>query len=233
MKENRKMKIVLSLFMFVALSFATTLTAQEESPQPSATPEPSSPIIEAPSTLRETPAPAAEEKKSTPAPETKKTEATKASKSEPAAEKKTSSAEKTEKASPAATGPDKGSAESNIKRLENDWEASVMKKDPAFLKERIANDFIGTSPKGKRMNKAGILKEFKGDTDSYTSSKNGSITVRPCGPNVAVAVGSSKEVGKTKEGQAFNRTYLWTDVWMLRNGRWECVVSHDMLQSGK
>ena len=108
-----------------------------------------------------------------------------------------------------------------------------MKKDASFIQSRIADDFIGTSSKGKRLNKPGLAKEFKSDSDTYTSAKNGSISVRSFGNNLAIATGTAKEVGKTKDGQAFSRAYAWTDTWMLRNGQWQCIGSQAMLISGK
>ncbi len=45
------------------------------------------------------------------------------------------------------------------------------------------------------------------------------------GPQFAVVNGTSNEVGKDKEGKAFRRTYRWTDVWVDRKGKWQCVSS--------
>jgi ketosteroid isomerase-like protein len=222
------MKLFTSLCAIVALTFVASAFAQEESP--SATPqETASASVEAPT--------------STPTPETKASPATAASPAtSPAASKKEASAQKKESASAETSkkekaaepaGPDKGSAESNVKRLEDEWEAAVIKHDVTFVQTRIAEDYTGTSSKGKRLSKAGLLKEVKGDTDTYTSAKNGGVTVRSFGPNVAIATGTAKEVGKGKDGKAFSRTYAWTDTWMLRNGKWECIGSQSMLVSGK
>jgi hypothetical protein len=225
------MKLFTSLLAIAALSFAANAFAQEESP--SATPE------ESASATVETPA-------STPAatPETKASPTSEASPAgSPAAKKKEASAAPTKESKEAApakkekaaapAGPDKGSAESNVKRLEDEWEAAVMKHDASFVEARVAADYVGTSSKGKRISKGSLIKEFKGDTDTYTSAKNGGISVRSYGANIAIATGTAKEVGKAKDGKAFSRTYAWTDTWMLRNGRWECIGSQSMLVAGK
>ena len=139
---------------------------------------------------------------------------------------------------PAATKPaaplaDTGSPESNVKRLESEWEMAVMKHDPSYVQNRVAEDFTGCSSKGKRLNKAALAKEMKNDTDTYTSAKNGSVNVHAYGANVAIATGTSKEVGKDKDGKAFSRTYTWTDTWMLRGKTWQCIGSQTMLLSSK
>jgi ketosteroid isomerase-like protein len=132
-----------------------------------------------------------------------------------------------------STGPDKGRPESNVKRLETQWEASVMKHDTSFIDARVARDFVGVSSKGKRIDKGALLKEYKADTDTYSSARNTGVTVHTYAPNVAVANGIAKEVGKSREGAAFNRSYVWTDTWVLRGDQWQCVASHVMLGSGK
>jgi ketosteroid isomerase-like protein len=229
------MKSIVSLLAIAAMSLVASARAQEESPSPSpsaSVEEKPSAIVEAPSTLKETsPSPSAAEKSTSTSSATKKTET--AASPSPSAEKKTSaSAEKTA-SKKAVSAADTGSAESNVKRLENEWEAAVLKKDASFIQSRIADDFIGTSSRGKRLNKATLAKEFKSDPDTYTSTKNGSITVHAFGNNVAVATGTAKEVGKTKDGKEFSRAYAWTDTWMLRGNQWQCIGSQAMLISGK
>ena len=225
------MKLFTSLFAIAALSFAVSALAQEESP--SATPqESSSAIVETPAS---TPT-AAPEMKASPTTEASPVSSPAAKKKEAASADKKESPEaassKKEKAAVPA-GPDKGSAESNVKRLEDEWEAAVMKHDATFVQTRVAEDYVGTTSKGKRISKGGLLKEFKGDNDTYTSTKNGGVAVRSFGANIAIATGTARETGKGKDGKAFNRLYAWTDTWMLRNGKWECIGSQSMLVSGK
>jgi ketosteroid isomerase-like protein len=117
--------------------------------------------------------------------------------------------------------------------LESDWEGAVKNHDVSFIQARVAEDFIGVSSKGKKMNKSGLVKEFKADTDTYSSAKSSGMTVRAHGDNVAVVNGTAKEVGKTKDGKPFSRSYIWTDTWVLRGGKWQCVASQVMLASGK
>jgi ketosteroid isomerase-like protein len=51
------------------------------------------------------------------------------------------------------------------------------------------------------------------------------MDVRIYGGQFAVVTGTSSEVGKDKDGKAFNRTFRWTDVWVDRKGKWQCVSS--------
>jgi ketosteroid isomerase-like protein len=125
----------------------------------------------------------------------------------------------------------KSTPEATIRDIEDKWEASIPLHDPSVAKEYLGNDFRGVSSKGKIMTKANLLAEIKKDTDTYTSAKNGNVSVRVFGGHFAVATGTSTEVGKAKDGKAFNRSYRWTDVWVDRDGKWQCVASQAMLLS--
>jgi ketosteroid isomerase-like protein len=104
-----------------------------------------------------------------------------------------------------------------------------MNHDPSVAQAYLADDFRGVSSKGKVMTKANLLAELKKDTDAYSSTKNGKVDVRVFGGQFAVATGISTEIGKAKDGQAFKRSFRWTDVWVLRQDKWQCVASQAML----
>jgi ketosteroid isomerase-like protein len=222
-----KMKFFALLLALAALGLAAPAFAQDETPAPE---EKTS------ATVEETQAPSAEvsvpAKLKSPAKSSTKEKA--ATDATPSAQKKEAPAAAAKKSAPAAASTsDKGSPESNVKRLEQEWEGAVMKHDVAFLEARVADDYIGCSGRGKKLSKAAMIKEFKSDTDKYSSAKNTGVSVRAFGDNVAVATGTAKEIGKDKDGKAFNRTFAWTDTWMLRNGKWQCIGSQTMLVSAK
>jgi ketosteroid isomerase-like protein len=123
----------------------------------------------------------------------------------------------------------KSTPEATIRDIEDKWEASVKNHDPSVAQAYLGDDFRGVSSKGKIMTKKDLLSELKKDTDTYSSTKNGKVDVRVFGGQFAVATGTSTETGKSKEGQAFKRTFRWTDVWVLRKDRWQCVASQAML----
>jgi hypothetical protein len=125
----------------------------------------------------------------------------------------------------------KSTVEATLKDIEDKWEASFMSHDPSVAKAYLADDYRGVSSKGKVMTKSSLLAEIKKDTDTYTSAKNGNMDVRVYGGQFAVVMGTSTEAGKGKDGKAFKRNFRWTDAWVLRNGKWQCVASQSMLLS--
>jgi ketosteroid isomerase-like protein len=204
------MKLITSLLGIVALTFVTSALAQEESP--SASPEPN-----ASTTAPEAPAPTPSA-----APETR---ATATPTEQPSAQKKEKPAAAKTAAAPSGK---KMSVEAALKDNENRWEAAIAKHDTASVGPMVADDFVGVYFDGKIMSRSGVIAESKKDRDTYKSAVNEKLAVHTYGPNVAVVVGTAHEKGTGKDGQSFDRKFRFTDTWVERGGRWQCVASQIM-----
>ena len=212
----------ITLVALTALFAAATpfALAQEESPSPAASPQAtaSDPTVSV-TTEKTSRAP-----KSQTAPSPTKS-------SSPAATKSSPSPASSPGSSPAAAVMPikKSTTEATIREIEDKWEASVMNHDSSVAQAYLADDFRGVSSNGKLMSKSNLLSEIKKDTDTYTSTKNDKVDVRVFGGQFAVATGISTEIGKARDGQAFKRSFRWTDVWVVRKEKWQCVASQAML----
>lgn len=202
--------------LFAAASLAL---AQEESPSPAASPEATASEKATDPTVSVT-----TEKTVSPTPKAEASPSATAAKTTATATPSTSSTTST-----AVMPTKKSTPEATIRDIEDKWEASVKNHDPSVAQAYLADDFRGVSSKGKVMTKSNLLSEIKKDTDTYSSTKNGKIDVRVFGGQFAVATGTSTEAGKDKAGQNFKRTFRWTDVWVLRKDKWQCVASQAML----
>lgn len=213
------MKIIIAAITALFAAAMPFAVAQEESPSPAASPEATASEKQDPSVSVTTEATATPAPKSEASPSPTKSSSPAATKTSPSATPNTAAVMPTKKSTPEAT----------IRDIEDKWEASVMKHDPSVAQAYLADDFRGVSSKGKVMSKSNLLSEIKKDTDVYSSTKNGKVDVRVFGGQFAVALGTSTEVGKAKDGQAFKRSFRWTDVWVLRKDKWQCVASQAML----
>jgi ketosteroid isomerase-like protein len=215
------MKIIIS---FLAPLFLAAITfAQEESPAPA---ESTAPATEekASATVEETPA------EVTPAPQKKEEAVSTPTPAAAMAAKKPATTSAPSAAKPAAAPAPATSKMTgknmSVRDMENAWEAAVAKHDYSTVEGYVAADFTGVSSKAKFVNRSQMLGEFKGDKDTYKSAKNEKLNVQMYGPNVTVVTGRAREVGTGKDGKAFDRTFLFTDTWMMRGGKWQCVASH-------
>jgi len=215
------MKLITSLLGIVALTFVTSGLAQEESPS-------ASPEEKASTAVQETTAP-------TP-PVAAETRATATPAEQPATQKKEMplKAAPEKSASPAAAkaaaapSGKKMSVEAALKDNENRWEAAIAKHDTVSVGSMVADDFVGVYFDGKVMTRSGVLAESKKDRDTYKSAVNEKLAVHTYGPNVAVVVGTAHEKGTGRDAKPFDRKFRFTDTWMERSGRWQCVASQVM-----
>jgi len=127
-----------------------------------------------------------------------------------------------ETARPAALSAEE--AQAQVTKLEHDWVAAILKKDPATLDSLLADDFNGTSPTAHVYSKAMAIEDITKGTYVVESMNLDEVSVNSYG-DVAVAFTSQEE--KSKYGGAdTSGHYHYTDVWIRRAGRWEVVASH-------
>lgn len=112
-------------------------------------------------------------------------------------------------------------AEKYIIACSRDWAESVVTGDMSKRKIYFANDFIGTDTKGRIYDKAHITRET-GPAKYVVSNKLESVQVRFFGDT---AIAHGQEIWEKKDGS--KGRWVWTDVWVLRNGSWQIVAAQD------
>ena len=130
--------------------------------------------------------------------------------------------------SPAAVTPAQEAAiEAAIRDLSAQWSVAYLKNDTSILERIWALDFVYVEPSGHRFTKAeGIAALAKGG-EQHTASEASSIDVRVYGGGtVAVDIGDYREAGRGKDGKPFERKSRFTNVWVLKDGVWQCVSGH-------
>jgi ketosteroid isomerase-like protein len=108
-------------------------------------------------------------------------------------------------------------------KLERDWDAAFHRKDVAFIDSVLAEEFVSTYGDGSRGDRAKELKlaaEFNQQIDSSTLDE---FVVKVYG-DTAVVWFTQRLVGPSK-GQPLSLTYRYVDVFVMRDGRWQCVAS--------
>jgi hypothetical protein len=118
---------------------------------------------------------------------------------------------------------DKNSIEQTLIQMEQDWSQADIKKDAAALNRILAEDWIGIDFEGTVLNKAQALKGIGSDAGSLETTVLRDMKVRVYG-NTAVVTGTDTEKG-VYHGKDSSGKYLWTDVFVHRNGRWQAVSS--------
>jgi ketosteroid isomerase-like protein len=124
---------------------------------------------------------------------------------------------------PVAPAASSASVSDELKQIENDWMAAAKTKDAAKLGAILADSWIGLEWDGRINNKAKALADLKVEGNSLDTIEMGEMTVRTFG-NTAVVTGSDVEKSKEK-GKDTSGKYIWTDVFVKTNGKWQAVSS--------
>ena len=108
-------------------------------------------------------------------------------------------------------------------RLEQGWNAAFYLKDAAFIENLLAEEFIATYDDGHRGSKEtelGLVKTFNQQIESAIPDEFIVKVYR----DTAVVWFTLRIVG-IREGQRSELVLQYTDVWVIRDGRWQCVSS--------
>jgi uncharacterized protein (TIGR02246 family) len=112
-----------------------------------------------------------------------------------------------------------------LQAIEQDWLNAEKNHDAAAFEKIVADDWIAITPDGKSQTKAQRAVEIK--TARTTSATLGDMKVRVFG-DTAVVTGTDDEI--TVEGSKESSDhYVWTDVFVKRNGKWLAVASQTAL----
>jgi ketosteroid isomerase-like protein len=109
--------------------------------------------------------------------------------------------------------------EQAIMKLENDCCVALMKNDVTALNAILADDLTEVAPSGAVGTKSSILTEAK--STKVSVCKNENMNVRVYG-DAAVVRGVVTYKDSNSGGE-----YQFTDTYIRRNGRWQCVATHE------
>jgi ketosteroid isomerase-like protein len=126
-------------------------------------------------------------------------------------------------AKPEASSVPAAPVEQTLMQLERDWTQASLKKDIDALNRIMADDWVAIDFQGKTVTKAQTLANLKAGLPATQAAGLGEMKVRVFG-DTAVVTGSDTEKSSSK-GKDVVEKYLWTDVFVKRNGRWQAVAS--------
>ena len=121
-----------------------------------------------------------------------------------------------------AQGMGASSVADQIKKMEKDRAAAVVKADVATLEGLTSDDYILINANGQVSNKAETMNNIKTGVIKLTSNEVSDMTVRVYG-DTAVVTGKSTAKG-TIGGIALKGPVMFTRVYVKKNGKWQSVA---------
>ena len=108
--------------------------------------------------------------------------------------------------------------------LERGWNAAFYAKDIAFIEGVLADEFTATYDDGSRGDRARELTLSTEFNQQVQSAVQDGFTVRIF-DDTAVVWFTLRLVG-IRQGERAELAFSYTDVWVRRDGRWQCVSTH-------
>lgn len=105
--------------------------------------------------------------------------------------------------------------------LEQRWNEAFYKKDVTFIETILAEEFMATYDDGSRGDRRKELALAAGFNQAVESAVQDDFTVKVY-RDTAVVWFTLNLVG-IREGQRSEMKLRYTDVWVIRDGRWQCV----------
>ncbi len=126
-----------------------------------------------------------------------------------------------------AQGAAAAGAEKYIKDAEAAWVHAEVTGDPSVARRCLADDYVGVFPDGSIAGKAEAVSYFT-PQNAMPSGRLDYVHVRFFG---AMAVAQGQETDVRPAGGAIpSGRLIFTDVWLMRHGRWQIVNSEDQFQ---
>jgi len=113
--------------------------------------------------------------------------------------------------------------EQTLIQMEKDWNQATLVKDYKALDRIMADDWTGIDFRGMTVTKDESIAELKSGESSNQSVELGDMKVKVFG-NTAIVIGSDTEKSRYHAKDS-SGTYVWMDVFVKRNGRWQAVAS--------
>jgi ketosteroid isomerase-like protein len=108
--------------------------------------------------------------------------------------------------------------------LEQRWNEAFYKKDLTFIESILADDFVATYDDGSRGDRRKELELAAAFNQQVEIAVQDDFTVRVY-RDTAVVWFTLNLVG-LRDGKREPLTLNYTDVWVVRDGRWVCVSTH-------
>ena len=114
--------------------------------------------------------------------------------------------------------------EEELLKLENEFAEAIVRNDLEGIGRLVADDWIIIEPDGGIVDRARFFEVIKSGALTHEMMESEDLRVRVYGDS-AVVTAITRTKGKFMR-QEFSTQERATDVFVKRDGRWQCVLTH-------
>lgn len=115
-------------------------------------------------------------------------------------------------------------AEDELLKLEKEFAEAIVENDIEVIGRLVTDDWIIIDPNGEIIDRARFFEVIKSGALTHEMMESEDFRVRVYGDS-AVVTGITRTKGKFMERE-FSAQERATDVFVKRDGRWQCVLTH-------
>ena len=115
-------------------------------------------------------------------------------------------------------------SEQELLKVEKEFAKAIVKNDLEGIERLVAVDWIIVGPDGEIVERARFFEVIKSGAMTHDAMESEDFRIRVYGDS-AVVTGITRTKGKFM-GQEFSTKERATDVFVKRDGRWQCVLTH-------
>ena len=121
--------------------------------------------------------------------------------------------------------PSGGADSAEIVKLHREWIRAVQQHDPKLLDPILADEFVAYFPEPvTKQQYVAVARDTSMKVESVTDDEL-RVHVLGSGGDVAFVTGLATQKGR-EQGRAGSVQNRYTEVWVKRDGRWQCLVDH-------
>lgn len=126
---------------------------------------------------------------------------------------------------PQARQIDNRTVEQQIIEIELQWSRAFINRDPKVFERHVADDYVGVYPTS-RITKADFITGARGGGARTIVSADAATPKVRVFDKTAVVTGHVMYRAREKSGETTVIRTLYTEVFILKDGRWQCVAGH-------
>ena len=115
-------------------------------------------------------------------------------------------------------------AEEELLKLEKEFAEAIVRNDLESIGRLVTDDWIIIDPKGEIVDRTRFFEAIKSGALTHDRMESEDFRVRVYGDS-AVVTALTRTKGKFM-GQEFSTQERATDVFVKREGQWQCVLTH-------
>ena len=115
-------------------------------------------------------------------------------------------------------------SEEELLKVEKEFAKAIVKNDLEGIERLVAVDWIIVGPDGEIVERVRFFEVIKSGAMTHDAMESEDFRMRIYGDS-AVVTGITRTKGKFM-GQEFSTKERATDVFVKRDGRWQCVLTH-------